>query len=73
MRVQFDYTSNTCIGLHVYNGEKQVLFSKDFARNNFAGTGIRTRYLPTQVVFIAAVTFHTGFSASSCVPNMVGH
>ena len=30
-----------------------------------------TRYLPTHVFFIAAGTFLTGFSASSCVPDMV--
>ena len=26
--------------LHDYNDEKQVLFNGDFARENFAGTGI---------------------------------
>ena len=51
---------------------KQVLFNGDFARENFAGTGIRNRDLPTRVFFIAAVTFLTGFSASSCLPDTVG-
>ena len=41
IRVQLDDTSNTCINLHVYNGDKkQVLFNGDFVRENFAGTGI---------------------------------
>ena len=61
------------INIHVYNDdEQQVLFNGDFARENFAGTGIRTRDLPTRVFFIAAVTFLTGFSASSCLPDTVG-
>ena len=35
MRVQLDYTSHTCINLHVYNDKKQVLFNGDFAREIF--------------------------------------
>ena len=50
---------------------KQVLFNRDFTKENFAGTGIQTRNLPTRVFFIAAVTFLTGFLASSCLPDMV--
>ena len=35
---------------------------------NFAATGIQTHDLPTRIFFIAAITFFTGFPASSCVP-----
>ena len=28
--------------LHVYNAEKYIIFNGDFARENFASTGIRT-------------------------------
>ena len=73
MRVQFDNTTRTCIYLHVYyEDEQQVLCNGGFVRDNFAGTGIRTRDPLTRVFFIAAVTFLTGFSASSCVPDTVG-
>ena len=41
--------------LHLYNDEKQEIFNVDFTRENFAGTGIRTRDLPTHVFFIADV------------------
>ena len=64
MRVQLAYRSHTCIYLHVYNDEKQVLFNGDFARENFASTGIH-------VFFIAVITFLRGFLASSCVPDTV--
>ena len=36
MLIQLDYTSHTCINIHVYNDEKQVLFNRDFGRENFA-------------------------------------
>ena len=56
----------------IFNDEEQVLFNGDFARENFAGTGIRTHDLPTSIFFIATVTFLTGFSASSCKPYTAG-
>ena len=55
-QVQLDYIAHTCINLHVYNDdEQQVLFNRDFARENFAGTEIGTRNLPFSVFFIAAL------------------
>ena len=47
--------------LHVYNYEKQVIFNEDFARLNFADTGIQTHNLLTHAFFTAARTFHTHF------------
>ena len=64
-------SSLTWINLHVYNDVKLVLFNGDFARENFAGTGIWTRDLLTHIFFIAAGTLLTGFLASSCVPDTV--
>ena len=65
--VQIDYTSHTCISLHVYNDEKKVLFYEE----TLADTRIQTRSLPTHVFSIAAGTFHTGFTASYSVRNTV--
>ena len=47
MQVLLDYTSHTCLDLHVYNDEKQVLFEGDFARENFAVTFLRGFWPPT--------------------------
>ena len=40
--------------LYGYNDEKLLIFNGDFARENFAGTGIWACDLPTHVFFIAA-------------------
>ena len=69
MRVQLDFVSHIHLHLYVYNDEKQVLFNGDFVRENIDSTGIQTRDLPTNVFFIAAVTFLTGFVASFYVPG----
>ena len=63
MRVQLDFMSHMYLHLYVYNDEKQVLFNGDFVRENIDGTGIQPSNLPTNVFFIAAVTFLTGFLA----------
>ena len=65
MLIQLDYTPHTCINIHIY---KQVLFNIDFWRENVA----EPTNLPTHIFFIAAGTFLTVLSASSCVPYMVG-
>ena len=69
MRVQLNFVSHIHLHLYVYNDEKQVLFNGDFVRENIDGTGTQTSDLPTNVFFIAAVTFLTGFLAYSYAPG----
>ena len=40
--------------LHLHNAVKQVIFNGDLTSENFAGTRIWARDLPTQISFIAA-------------------
>ena len=48
IKAQWNNTSFTRTDHHVYNYDKQVILIEQFVREKPAGTGNRTRYLPSQ-------------------------